>query len=784
MFASPRLSPPVRSLLVLPIVLAMTLGYLGMKPASAVLAAILWVCSGAVGASLIERLFGKSDSSRSFLLVLGPGGIVGSAMVTGVFLGVRGGPIGVVLVIGLMGVCAIAWSRTSRERGDDENTHSATPLVVALIGLALLANAKEFPNLLLPSIAVLLLGLLWNRSQSKYALSIATATTVLVLVREVSDRADYWWWSSDDTTTLSAIGTIIVERGRVADIAGWSTSSHHWFLHAWLALWNNLSAGYIFETYQVAWPLVASVSMLASLWLILEWFLGHAISARVFALVAIVVAGLVRLDWSAPQEQEPFLFAMVACCLLWLRPSRSLQSQPFERRNLSSLKVCGVGAVLVAVPLWLAVMKPSLLVAFGLLAVGTWLVRRGFTAGRRLTIAVVISIGAILLGLTAMSIGSRWVAERSFTSFEIKFFPEDLGWCQSGARVSSVACVFSLQFILFTAVFLAIPLTWIVRRLSPDRVSSVLLLPLALAYLPLRYFVSSGVGSGAPSFYQLSEMAMMLFVAVTLASLLVQNRPKYLISITLFAAAFSTTLLIMWISNGPNSLYDWVDAILTTFRPTRFLNALDVIAMFVLLVISTVFARIKLIRKWSTSRLILMFCLVGVTPITRLTLESWRAPTSVERIVRPDYLGPPDIEDATMWMRTNTPFGTLYATNFLCPESRLSECTNSQPAVECSAREPWMMSSWALAALSRREFLYLSQGWDEKTNYYFLHKASTRLSGELSPNAIVELRGMGVDYYVASRRHTDAQVWSQLQNLAEFSTEHFSIVSMSRLAGG
>jgi hypothetical protein len=88
------------------------------------------------------------------------------------------------------------------------------------------------------------------------------------------------------------------------------------------------------------------------------------------------------------------------------------------------------------------------------------------------------------------------------------------------------------------------------------------------------------------------------------------------------------------------------------------------------------------------------------------------------------------------------------------------------------------MASWALTALSRREFTYLSQTWDSRPIHYFQHLAATRLGSELSPDAVGELEDLGVSRYVASREHTSPVVWSMLLSVSELSTANFVVVSL------
>jgi len=91
------------------------------------------------------------------------------------------------------------------------------------------------------------------------------------------------------------------------------------------------------------------------------------------------------------------------------------------------------------------------------------------------------------------------------------------------------------------------------------------------------------------------------------------------------------------------------------------------------------------------------------------------------------------------------------------------------------------MAGWALVALSHRDFLYLSQNWDTRTLHFFDHQLSTQLGSGVSREAIDALREKSVEYYVASLNHTAPQAWKQLQSAAEFTSDHFAVVSLTTL---
>lgn len=751
-------------------VITVVLVYLGITPLAALLGTAMWVAQGATGAWVIERITNRASLQHGLFFVLGPGALLGIGFTVALYLLARGGLPGLIVALGWNAAGAVAWCRGDARRDPIDHQSTLSSLCV-LIGCVLFANSKEFPNLLLPGVALLLLVVTWPILPSLLARSSAVVVSLTFLVMSAAERSSYWWSASDDTTTLSAIGNMIVQRGRVADTAGWATGSHHWLLHAWLALWNHVAGGRIFETYLIVWPMVAALSMFASLWLLLELFTGKQLDYRRFAVVAVMTAGLVRLEWPAPQEQQPFLFAMGACAAWWVRSRRSS-----ERCRFAALGA-GLAVVFVVVPAMLFVLKPSLLVAWGLLIVGAGLARVVSFTRWGLVTSIALSCIAVAGGLMAMSVGSSWISDRSFTSFGIEFLPDDLGWCQQSSAGQTTICVLSLQVVLGVAMLVSLVVLWLRRDLLNRDVSLVVLMPLVLAYVPLRLFVSSGVGSGAPSFYRLSEMAIMLVVASAL-TVVVLTRSINVRSGVLVILGVS---LAVFASRESDVMSDAVGSTLIKVSTLRYLSSTDVIAVGLALLTGLLVALISGKRDGLKNVALLCCSAVCLVPVARLASESAVAETPVTRTSRPDFFGSNDIEEVAQWLHNKTTFGTLMATNYLCSDDRLAECTRTTPSFECQQPTPVLMAGWALSALSEREFLYLSQGWDTRSDYCMLHEVSTRLSRDVSIDAVTALESRGVDYFVASRKHTGSRSWLVLRQSAVLITEHFAVVRLSDL---
>jgi len=758
---------------VLPVALvAVVFSYLGLSPLSSAVGALVWVAQGAVGAVVLQQFVGPVAPQLRVLFVLGPGVLFGLMLMVGLYLLGGGGLVGTALTVSALIGGVVLWGRANSAPINDWVRSDAVALV-ALVGCAVFANSQDLPNLLLPGFCLLAVGLVFSSDFTKMVRILTSASSGLLLGLSAITRSDYWWSSSDDTTTLSAIGTIIVERGRVDDLAGWTTGSHHWLLHAWLALWNQLAGGQIFETYLIAWPLVAAVSMFASLWLCLRLSLGRSIGAPLFMVVGVIMTGFVRLEWPAPHQQQPFLFAMVACGALWLHNQKSAHKQAWWQ------KIVGLVVLLGVLPVALFVLKPSLIAALGLLIGGIVLVYFNLFQGTRLFAAVGVSVVLVFAGLGLMGLGGAWISQQSFTSFAIDYFPEDLGWCQdTRSALVSVSCVVSLQAVLIVGLGLAAGALLVQRRSIKFTISPLILLPLVIAYLPFRYFISSGVGTGAPSFYQLSEMAMMLVVGIGLAGILSSHTLNTVSIIGIAAMAMVAAVT----SQQVKGISERIGTFFLEFAPLRYLDPTDVFALVLAAAGAFTLAQFQPFRSLPFRRLLICFCVISMIPTAQAVAESATAETSALRQSRPEvFFGPQDIEDVGRWMQQETAFGTLFATNYLCGSDRLDECTRTRPQTQCPLHEPALMAGWALSALSQREFYYLSQGWESRTKYYFFHELSTRLSSDISGDAVRALQLQQIDYFVAARTHTDPQTWSVLRSNAEFTTANFAVINLATL---
>lgn len=753
------------------LVLAAVLWYLGVSPISALLAPSIWIAQGVTGAWIISQFSARVNREHELLFVLGPGALLGIGATTATFLLSQGGVLGTTLTLGLLMFGSIAWFH-ARPLDQGGRPHTGSTPMLLLACCALFANSREFPSLLMPSIALFVLGLVWDcRATRSYRIIISAGACGLLAFSAIK-RSTFWWWVSDDTTLLSAMGTMVVKRGHIADTAGWPTDSYHWFLHAWLALWNQQIGGYIFETYQVVWPFIAGVSVFASLWLTLSYSLGANLSPLQLLFLGLAGAGLIRLEWPAPQQQQPFLFAMVGVGAWWLN-ARSKHSQISKLRALAGLSVIGI---LIPIVLYLA--KPSLIAAWGLLVAGAVIefARRRY---RLNTFAcLVLAASVVVAGVSMMRIGSSWVSGRYITSFDISYLSPELGWCERSSLADILTCIFSLEVTLMFAFAIAIIVLTLWRFPASTRTLVVLVLPLVLAYLPFRLLVSSGTYSGASSFYVLPVMGMMTVILLALAVLLSTKTIKT----SAFAMSSIMALFAVQLGTQWDLLSDPLGPILLRSVVSQYLSSLDVAVLILAVAGAVCVASVMSRRNWFTGMAAATCCAVSVVPAAHLISEAAKTEDSVLRTARPsDYLGPADIEDVAVWLREHSAIDTLIATNYLCTEDRVDECRRSSASTTCASKTAELPAGWVLPALSEREFLYLSQGWFIRPRSVVLHDVSTRLGSEISQSSIDALVVRGVNFYVASREHSSQVSWRKFIENASFVSENFAIVSIGEL---
>lgn len=743
-----------------------SLVYLGISPLPAGLFTLSWFALGSLGAWVLETFLKTEGTRHRMLVVLGPGPLLGLGITVFIYLIFRGGVIGVTAVIALFVVATATWFK--RTQHFLQQTQLPRASMLSFVGVALLANSREFPNLLLPAVGLLILGISVEHGKHRWVKIVGVLVAAPTFFIELITRPAYWWWSSNDTATLAGIGTMIIERGKIGDVAGWSTISHHWLLHAWLALWNDVSVGNILQTYLIIWPLLAALSLFASLWLCLELFSASQVSATVFVTVAACTAGFVQLEWAAPQEQQPFVFAMFACSALWLLKR--------DRTNNNAGWRLPVGAAisLVVVPPMLYFLKPSLLVAYGLILFATIMVHLGWSKGYQLTVGIAASVVVIVCGIAALSLASSRISRNSFASISVSFMSRDLGWCKTESVVYSTLCVLSLQSLLMVSVAVSTLFLWSKRGTSKFVISTFVFVPLALAYLPLRFLISSSVGSGSPSFFRLSEIGLMLFTSLVLAFAIREYSSRILLTLV------PLTYGIVAAGWSPGSAYDAVARGLVSVTFLKYLNASDAIAVILAVIVAMLFYAAAIRGRKPTHFVAVLLSVVCLFPVARTTSVSLLSTTDPIRTSRPTDFGPSDIEEVANWVRENTAEDTRLATNYLCPTDRLGECSGSDSASRCPSREPLLWSSWMLVAFSKRDFVYLSQWWDNK-NHFFEHELSTGLGKNPTSDTLRQLEEADVSYYLASRVHSSSGAWQLFREVAVFETKNFVVVPLAAL---
>jgi len=287
--------PAVRDLAAVWIVVTTVLTYLDVPPLHALLFAVNLVLQASLGVTVITYLL--KGVAPSLLLLCGPGLILGGALSFAVFQIIGRGAIGVVATF-VVGVAATTRLFASRDRY--ETSAPRWWLLGQLVGMAMLALATEFTELLPVAAIFFALGFI-NSVNAKYPrqlralLNIAALAAVCVLV---PFRAEFWWLVTDDYQLLEVISNHLASAGPFATWGVESFSRYHWLSYGWSGLLDVASGNASpLVTLTRVMPFAYSVSMGASVILLL-----HRLLRRDLAMWALLPAWFVlamgRFDWT------------------------------------------------------------------------------------------------------------------------------------------------------------------------------------------------------------------------------------------------------------------------------------------------------------------------------------------------------------------------------------------------------------------------------------------------------------------------------------------------------
>jgi len=291
--SSLRLS--LRDVYLLPLTIFGGLTYLGLPLLNAATQGLMVVIQGFLGTLILQKLL--SSRETSFLLVIGPGWVVGSATSFLMFQLLGRNTLGY-LAVWCSGLAAFFVIQRTHQFCLPRGQQSWT--ISQVVGLAALSMSWEFPELLPTAICALAFGLLFdirNRLPSWIFRGCILILAVLTL-GPVMFRQEYWWLVTDDYSLFQLLSQHLHKSGPFADWGLVSFAQYHWLSYGISGLLDSLGGSLAPQvTLSLTVPFVYSLSLGSSLTLLCQRLSARALDTAALT-PAWAITAVTVLDWS------------------------------------------------------------------------------------------------------------------------------------------------------------------------------------------------------------------------------------------------------------------------------------------------------------------------------------------------------------------------------------------------------------------------------------------------------------------------------------------------------
>ena len=647
--------------------LAGTLAYLAVPWHHAVLAAVSLILQACVGTYLLDRLLNKS--AWSFLLLLGPGIIVGGAFCFAVFQLTGRGDVGLIssTLVGLCGATALL----RRHRGiTSQSKQAATWLHLA--GMSLFAMSSEFEWLLAAGASFFFAGIATHCLRSRcaglrIAVNLALGTGLMLALQL---RHEWWWVITDDYSFFDVLARHVTLAGPFEPWGATSFSNYHWLSYGWSGLLSKaIGTPTTLMTLSQIMPLVYSLALAATL-LHIAQLLHHSsdVPPRAALSVAAVLAST-RLDWSGTSTAGAYavIGTLVVTAMLILESQTTLM-----RRSLIYLLIAIILA-LTKLPSVLVLPCTALLIEARIRWSNSLRPRL-----RMIWTAAVFGCGLALAG--------SWMMSRATSSYTFAFPNPGLGELATRGMTLAVVAL-SLRWAWLIIIFVMICVLGSRGTRSPRTEPELLLLglvPMFLLGITFDLLVSGNANAheyfSGPAYF-LSALCVMTLSGSTP----VRISRSHVGEVTFWVAIAISLFVWNWLvsSSSLAKLIDY-DILRQAIGDYRILYGLVLTGLII--------TRTRN-RSEIGPQLLLLLTLVSFPAISVASSQiakELREPSPTRNDVG-RILGSPDSELTGQWLRGNTPHDALIATNSLFQESS----------------DTLFGSDYSLAMWSQREFLVL-----------------------------------------------------------------------------
>lgn len=739
--------------------------YFGGGISSAALG-LLWLGQGSLGSHFLSAVIDRRLGFDRQLLQVGPGYLVGYLITTWLFMTLGGGPMAKTVVYACLTAAVV--TDLLRRRITLRWSFADVPQRMVLFSLILMAMSWEFPQLLIPAVALLCTAALVvaERISWKSKLDLV-AVCLLVFLFGVFLRSKYWFLESDDLPNRMAEGIVTVVRGRVASVGAYPFDRYHWVSPVGTALQAELTGANLMFVFTVFSVIASLAMMIASFGLLLRSIRSGANQSLV-----LLLSGTTLFLWWKVQIDTEAAVGRLAILLVLVSIARLLQ----QSLQTSTRRLAGAVTTIAFVLLLCAMLylyRPDLVVFILLLALGVVVSLVRISHRFKMVLLGLSTIIALITGLFAMSVILSEVSgsNLSYAQLLVDWRPPDLGWCTRGSTLRDVMCVISLDADLWAAGVIVVALI-VVSTKQHDPLSDlmVLLFPAIPSFFAFRLSLTSDFPSAIEGFLQIGLLSTRVLVIVFAVYVLSRmgSRRAWLSVVGAGVFAFVHVNLRTRIGSMLEQRQEGISGRLQGIFTPFLLQWL--LASAVLVLVLAVAHRV-IVRHLSISHAVFLgFIAIGIW-----NLHLTRPLTSdVDEVLIANVVGPDDVFEVGHWLRENTSASAILATNYQCRPEELERCRS---LTQVGDGHPRATANWMLMAESRREFLYLSQPFYNLPEFRALHDVSIAPGTQVDPR-FESLKERGVDYFVACRVCSSPEAWRQLKDRAMFSTSNFAVVKV------
>ena len=596
------------------------------------------------------------------------------------------------------------------------------------------------------------------------------AVSVAAMTRGLLGRSPFWWFITDDFQGLEALSSTITKFGPTDPFGAQATigMKYHIMTYAYSGHLAALTNSPPFMILNHVLPVITALMISAIVWAFIDRDGGRSVVTNMF-LVSIYP---VFWDYSFTSPSRCFsLFFLLVAIFFWT----DRRVTPLIRYQIPITALLAIFIITTKIsnlPMIIGGLASLTIAGFALKKSWKWIAATNFTTA--FLIILIYSAMFLVNNRTSRQINSMYLFSQAYA------LAGDL--VNMSSRPYRITAT-----LLYTSLYLAIPIFGLIYFLFRERKDTPPLLAFSLPAIPLAIGVAFFGDKSNTGYFILSALNVLNLVLIIGISREIWNERRsstnYRKIVLLSSSAAGAGVFIYRLLPKYNGGTD-ESILVRSFLSAHWITAIVTATIFMLLF----FRRIENKRSFYLFSILITGITITATfgAITATNLSKGPDLTVSESSIA---LGTPDEVSTGLWLRANTKTNTIIASNHFCGRA----CTGTKwfdrdmsqlgdslsiPRTETG----FGGTNFVLSAYARRRFLIegtyaLLAGGIEKQDA--IQRMSASLNFANSPDAVVleTLKDYGVTYFVVEKQSTAHTNWEAYSNTV-YENETFLILAL------